>query len=77
MASLVATLLFLRYWRDSRERLFLAFGIAFALFAANWSLLALADPPNESTHLLYVVRALAFGVIIVAIIDKNRSQRGP
>jgi hypothetical protein len=71
-ASVAAGLFFLRFWRLSGERLFLFFTLAFAAFAANWIGLAVAQPPIESRHYLYIVRLLAFVLIIVGIVDKNR-----
>ena len=70
MASLVATLLFLRYWKVSRDRLFAFF--AFALLAINWLVLAAVYPAFEARHLIYLIRLAAFIFIIVGILDKNR-----
>ncbi|MEW5929374.1 MAG: DUF5985 family protein [Gemmatimonadota bacterium] len=74
MAYLISGLFFLRFWKDTRDRLFLIFAVAFGLLAAQRTLLtALADQP--SAHLsLYVVRLLAFLLIIAAIVDKNRAS---
>ena len=74
MASLVAALFFLRYWRDTRERLFGFFALAFAGLAANWTGLAIIDhPANEARQeYAYDVRLVAFLILIIAIIDKNR-----
>ena len=68
-------LFFLRFWRRSRERLFAFFSAAFFLLGAQWLALAFAPLERGSEHLLYGVRLLAFGLIIVGVIDKNRSQR--
>ena len=75
MASVVASLFFLRYWRVSGERLFAFFALAFALLAANWLVLAIVDPAFEARHLIYLIRLAAFVLIIVGIIDKNRALR--
>jgi Family of unknown function (DUF5985) len=74
MASLMAALFFLRYWRASRERLFAFFALAFALLAANWTGLAVIDQPTDEAQqtYAYVVRLVAFLILIVGIIDKNR-----
>ena len=72
VAAAVIALFFLRFWRDTRDRLFLFFGLAFAVFAVNRLLLTLIDDDSEGRTLVYVVRALAFGMIAAAIIDKNR-----
>ncbi|HET7460144.1 MAG TPA: DUF5985 family protein [Longimicrobium sp.] len=75
MAYLTAGLFFFRFWRETRDRLFVAFGAAFCLLAvqrAVLSLLAYAD--GQATVWLYVLRLLAFLLILVAIVDKNRSR---
>lgn len=72
MAAIVAGVVFLTYWRDSRDRLFVYFAIAFWVLAANWILVALIDPSAEHRHWFYVMRLFAFALIAVAIADKNR-----
>jgi hypothetical protein len=71
-ASLIVSFFFLRFWRSSHERLFLFFALAFVAFAINWAGLALAHPPDESRHYLFLVRLVAFVLILIGIIDKNR-----
>jgi hypothetical protein len=72
MGSAAIALLFFRYWRATRDRLFLAFGAAFVAFAANRCVQAASD--RDSEHLLgvYSLRLLAFLLIIAAIVDRNR-----
>jgi len=72
MAHLVAALLLLRFWRMSRDRLFLFFAAAFATLALNWIGLSVIDPALELRHFVYVLRFCAFVLLIVGIIDKNR-----
>ena len=73
MGNLVVCLFFLRFFRDRRDVLFLLFGIAFALFAMNNGFLALTDAAAESTVGAYVLRLMGFGLIIGAIVQKNRA----
>lgn len=68
-------LFFYRFWRESGDRLFLFFGAAFLLLSTCWVLLALIDPTGESRPYVYAIRLVAFLLIIVAVIDKNRSAR--
>jgi hypothetical protein len=68
----VASLVFLRFWSMTRERLFAFFAAAFALLAINWTLLAALNPERESRHLIYLVRLGAFLLMVGAIVDKNR-----
>ena len=72
MASLVAALFFLRFWRQTLDRFFLLFAIAFALDAAARFLLGLTHVSDETEPFFYVPRLVTFGLIIVAIVLKNR-----
>jgi len=72
MAHLVAALLLLRFWRLSRDRLFLFFAASFATLGVNWLALALIHPALENQHYLYLLRLLGFVLLIIGIIDKNR-----
>jgi uncharacterized membrane protein HdeD (DUF308 family) len=68
----VAGLFFLRFWRETRDRLFLIFGTAFWILGVQRLLLALTHQPGSDGTLLYLVRLGAFLLILAAIIDKNR-----
>jgi len=72
METTVAAVFFLRNWRISGERLFLYFALAFTAMAVNWIGLSSVDPRRELVHYVYLFRLLAFVLIIVGIIDKNR-----
>jgi hypothetical protein len=77
MASAVSSLLFLRYGNVTRERLFLFFSAAFLAMTFNWLGLAIIEPDNEHRHVAYMLRLLAFVLILIGIIDKNvRAARG-
>lgn len=76
MACLVAGLCFLRFWRRSGDRLFAMFAIAFWILGLNWLALAFTEQDEVRTA-LYFVRMMAFVLILVAIIDKNRAPAGP
>jgi hypothetical protein len=70
--SFVCGLFFLRYWRSSSDRFFAFFAIAFWSLGANWALLVGRDPSDEYTPYFYLLRLLAFVLILLAIVDKNR-----
>jgi len=72
---LVATVFFFRFWRRTADVLFLAFGIAFLLFAVNQAAVALSSVPRESQSWLYLLRLLGFVVIAAAILQRNLQQR--
>lgn len=64
----------LRMWRDTRDRFFLLFGLAFWMLALHWLMLALSRPSIEHRHFVYLSRLAAFVLIIAAITDKNRRE---
>jgi hypothetical protein len=70
-ASLVAATFFVRFWIDTRDRLFSLFALAFALLAVNRALLGL-EVAREAHQYVYLVRLAAFVIIALAIVDKNR-----
>lgn len=72
MSSLTASVFFLRFWRDTRDSLFLAFGVAFLIEALNRTASLLLVQPNEGTPWIYIVRLFAFLLILGAIVNKNR-----
>lgn len=69
----VCALFFLRFWRRTRDELFLAFAMAFALLGLGQGILALGNIPAEARHPIFLLRLIAFALIIVAIMRKNRS----
>jgi hypothetical protein len=73
--SMVAAAIFLRYWRDTRDRFFTLWAVAFVLMAAQWSISALTGGWDTYPE-VYLPRLGAFLVIIVAIVDKNRRGGG-
>jgi hypothetical protein len=76
MGYLVAGLFFLRFWRDTKDRLFAVFAVAFWLFGAQRLLLALVDVQREHEAVFYLLRLLGFLLIIWAVVDKNRAGAG-
>jgi hypothetical protein len=71
----VAAVFFLRFWRKTADRLFLAFAAAFALLAVNQVLAAVLEFGDERTPYVYSLRVLGFLLILWAVIDKNLSGR--
>lgn len=70
----VAGLVFLRYWKLQRDRLFAFFGGACACFAAG-QVLRIATGVGEHGPELLIPRLVGFLLIIAAIFDKNRRAR--
>ena len=75
MASLVASLFFVRFWRQTGDRLFLFFAVAFGVDAVSRVILALGDISDEHEPFFYLARLISFGLILLAIIDKNRGSQ--
>jgi hypothetical protein len=71
-AAAGAALFFFGFWQDTRDRLFLLFACAFSLLALSWVLLAFVNPTDETRPYVYALRLVAFVLIIVATVDKNR-----
>jgi len=75
MASATASLFFFSYWRTTRDRFFLYFAASFGLEAANRVLHALHVFQIEDEPVYYLVRLVAYALILFAIIGKNRRPR--
>jgi hypothetical protein len=69
-ASFVAGLFFFRFWRNSRDRFFLYFALSFWIEAVNRIALGLFSG-SELTPVFYGVRVIAYGLIVLAILQKN------
>ena len=75
MGYAIIGLFFLRFWKRTRDRLFILFAAAFWVLSAQRLALALTASRIEDDTIFYVVRLFAFLLILAAIIDKNRSDR--
>lgn len=71
MGFIIAALFFFRFWKRTRDALFITFGFAFLLLALNQALIGLSDVTGEGRSLLYIPRLVAFGLLIAAIAGKN------
>lgn len=72
MGYAVIALFFLRFWNDSRDRLFAMFAFAFTLLAFQRLAITMTRGAMEDQTIFYLLRLAAFVVIIIAIVDKNR-----
>lgn len=75
MASFVAMLFFLRHWRQTADSFFLLFALSFGLDAMTRMVLGLWRMAEDTEPLVYLARLVTFGLIIVAIVQKNRPMR--
>ncbi|HEU4620308.1 MAG TPA: DUF5985 family protein [Gammaproteobacteria bacterium] len=75
LGYLMAGVFFLRFWRKTSDRLFLAFAAAFALLALNQAIATFLEAGDERTVYAYALRVLGFILILWAIVDKNLDRR--
>lgn len=71
-----AGLFFLKFWKRTHDELFLAFTGAFWLLGLGQALLTFSNIPLEERTPLYLLRLLAFTLILAAIWRKNRARSG-
>lgn len=74
MGCLACAIYFLRFWRQSRDRLFASFSLAFLALALNATLAMVFGAVDELRHFIYLLRLAAFVLIIYAIWEKNRRK---
>lgn len=73
--SVTAGVIFVKFWRRTGERLFLAFGAAFIIEGLNRLTFLAIDNPIEGSPIIYLVRLFAFSLILAAIVSKNLGSR--
>ena len=77
VASAFVGLFFLRFWVRTRDRFFLYFSASFWIEALHRTVLGLFTDYAESNPVTYLVRVVAYGLILLAILDKNRPGSKP
>lgn len=70
-SSITAGVFFLRFWRHTRDPLFLSFAVAFIVEGLNRVAVLFLSRPNEGSPIVYVVRLCVFLLILAAILRKN------
>lgn len=73
--ALVGAAFFARFYRHTRNRLFLAFAAALLLTALQWLLLNTYRFTDETRPLVYILRLLAYLLILLGIWENNRRPR--
>ncbi len=74
VSSFLVGLFFFRFWRNSKDRFFLLFALSFWIEALDRLALGLSGEASESQPLIYCGRVIAYGLIVVAIWQKNRRR---
>jgi hypothetical protein len=72
--SFVIGSFFMRFWRVTGDRFFLLFALSFWIEAGNRVLLGVLPAWREDMPPYYLVRLLAYALILYAIIGKNRGR---
>jgi hypothetical protein len=72
MASAVIAMFLWKFYRRTSDRLFALFALAFASLSAHWIGLGIVQPTEETRHYFFLLRLLAFCLIIAGIVAKNR-----
>jgi hypothetical protein len=72
--SAAIALFFFKFLRETKDRLYGFFSAAFGVLTVDWVTRALLNPRHESQHYLYLIRLIAFLLIIAGIVTKNRSR---
>jgi hypothetical protein len=66
---------FFRFWRQTRDRLFLFFAAAFGLLVIQRAMVVPEFALVEDKTWAYGLRLVAFVLIVYGIVMKNREQR--
>jgi hypothetical protein len=72
MASLIAALFFLRFWRTTRDPFFLYFAVSFLIQGINRFFLVKGLYATDDTPIGYLFRLISYTLIVIAVIEKNR-----
>jgi hypothetical protein len=75
MGSFVAGLFFLGFFHRTRDRIFVFFLAAFWLDAAGRVVEVALRLSDENDSIVYIVRLVAYGIILAGIFDKNLPRR--
>ena len=77
MGFVMSGLFFFRFWLRTSDRLFALFGIAFWLMAANQVISHVQGLPEHQLFWAYLLRIIAYLLLIAGIVAKNLEQRRP
>lgn len=71
---IISALFLYRFWKKTRDRLFLMFSISFLLLGIERVIVSFASVRAEFQYYVYGIRLLAFSLLIWVILDKNRRE---
>lgn len=73
-ASFVVGLIFIRFWRSTRDSFFLYFALSFWLEGLNRLHAGITHSLYDDLPERYIVRLISYGLILYAIWEKNRGS---
>jgi hypothetical protein len=74
IAAMVVALFFVRYWRHSRDRIFIYFALAFVIEGVHRLLQVWPSAGGDGAE-YYLLRLVEYSLILYAIVQKNRGRR--
>lgn len=74
-ASITAGAFFLKFWRNTGDSFFLAFGASFVIEGVNRAAVLLEEKPSEGSPWTYLIRLLSLLLILGAILRKNYGEK--
>jgi len=72
--SLAAGLFFLRFWRDTRDLLFLGFAVFFLIQGGIDAVLLTLSHPNVANPSIFFLRLVSTSAVLAAILWKNTAR---
>ena len=74
LGTIMAGLFFLRFRRQTHDPLFFLFALSFFVEAVSRILMAAHVGSSEEHPVIYVLRFISYGLIVWAIVQKNRKR---
>jgi len=74
LGTIVAGLFFLRFRRLTHDHLFFFFALAFFVEAVGRMIMAMNAVSSEEHPVIYILRLISYGLIVWAIVQKNRKR---
>lgn len=71
MCLLIAAVFFLKFWKQTKDSLFLVFALSFLVESVNRAMLAFSANPHEGQPIFYMIRLVSFLIILFGILHKN------
>lgn len=75
MAEAGISLFFLKYWKETRDPLFLYFALGFCVMAISQLVVCIAKDSSEFGPIGYGIRASAFILLLLGIFEKNKPSK--